>query len=111
MAAPRSAKRWARTAHLHEVRAVHLATAKARHADEAVDVFTSPRQFTINGYDMSGTRSADILDTCKRKGRALEKYPDKVVQIAKSEDAESDLWVDSDFSVDESESGLELDMG
>lgn len=119
--APRSARRWARTAHLHELRGGATGSVQRLGvAQEAVmprsagaatsvvslnsDVFASPSPAS------SGPRSADLLDARLRtngssggrgellfRGLALNPAMLDRGQVASAEDAgEGDLWVDTD---------------
>lgn len=109
--APRSAKRWARTAHLHEMRGF-LSGGKLRRDDggdgkprgrkenDIVDVFSTPTAARRNGYRLDGHGSRYVLEL-KGKG----KYP----QIS-SEYQEASLWVDTDASVGGSEAELDVDV-
>ncbi|KAJ6624363.1 UNC-like C-terminal-domain-containing protein [Mycena sp. CBHHK59/15] len=102
--APRSARRWARSAHLHEIRGVYSPNAnagEARSARVGVDVFSSPTP--------SGAASADLLDLRGARVGLIHGLPPSPamrdpVQAVSIEDAgEGDPWVDMD-------DGSELDV-
>lgn len=101
--APRSPKKWARTAHLHEVRTLHALGPRTRKVDEASalttgrerrervdeneDVFMM-RSAPLQGFELNGRRSQ-----VSQKVKETEKSSD---QIMKVDEVEVDLWVDTD---------------
>lgn len=97
---PKSAKRWARTAHLHEVRGGPSVEDVSRRRDgsqreEIADVFTMPSR---NRPRIDGMRSADFSDF-RRKGDGPSAFPGHMSNFVRLEEgAEGDPWIDMDIS-------------
>ncbi|RDB14574.1 hypothetical protein Hypma_016297 [Hypsizygus marmoreus] len=114
----RSAKKWARTAHLHPVKNMDvggsghkgkMGTERGRENELVLDdVFSSPHPFrSRHGRQDEAVGSAELLNFGSvRKGKVRR-------DRGKSEDGvDGDPWVDTDFSLeDEGEWDAQLDLG
>lgn len=118
--APRGAKKWARTAHLHEVQRGYWTDGKVRSrsqasstrisstlGNEVVDVFTTPTGASRrNGYRNDGP---ELQFDLKGKGKAVE-FPQShlISRPSGRGEVESDSWVDTDTSTDGSEPDVDV---
>lgn len=90
VAAPRSARRWARTAHLHEVK-LDAQTRSPTHKREDVDIFSTP---TMISQAHRGRWKRDLFVVVgDRKG----------IQPSAPKEGDGDPWEDTDLDVGESE--------
>ncbi|KAK0449470.1 UNC-like C-terminal-domain-containing protein [Armillaria borealis] len=118
--APRSARRWARTAHLHEVRSTGRQRRVDDHKVNDDDPFfvTTPSRHRHRGNThMNGveaTRSSPEYNSgddpfLAAMGRKSISPGSRNSPSSPSDDGESDLWLDTDASIDGSET--EADSG
>ncbi|KAK0201509.1 UNC-like C-terminal-domain-containing protein [Desarmillaria ectypa] len=115
--APRSARRWARTAHLHEVRS----TGRQRRVDDQGnnDHFfaVTPSRHRHRGHvrmnGIEAARSSPEYDSnddpfLATMGRKYVSPEPRSSPSSPSDEGESDMWLDTDASIDGSETGADL---
>lgn len=92
---PKSARRWARTAHLHEVKFGSLGTSKSEEGTQRAAVYTAQE----NGY-ANGRAGGDVFDR-ESVNAAPAQNVVSLLSPVEADVGEGDGWVDTD--ADESE--------